>query len=129
VIGLDTNLLVRMFVEDDPGEARRARRLVSNSAERGLFISDLVLCELAWVLVFTYGFRKTELVRAMESLLAAERFQFEDASRFARALSACAEGRGGFADYLIREHAQEAGCDTVATFDKDIQNEPGFRAP
>lgn len=40
-----------------------------------------------------------------------------------------AAGAGGLADHLIREHATEAGCDAVVTFDATLLALPGFRAP
>ena len=40
----------------------------------------------------------------------------------------CEAGRGDFADYLIREHANEAGCEAVVTFDRVLHRDPGFVA-
>jgi predicted nucleic-acid-binding protein len=47
----------------------------------------------------------------------------------ARALHDFQNGRGDFADYLIRAHALDAGYDAVATFDRALLKEPGFLAP
>ena len=47
----DTNVVVRLVVEDDPGQCDRAgeafRRAV---ADGGVFLSATVLVEVAWVL-------------------------------------------------------------------------------
>lgn len=52
MIGFDTNLLVRLMVEDDEPQLRRARQLVQEATERDepIFIGDIVLSELEWVL-------------------------------------------------------------------------------
>ena len=52
-----------------------------------------------------------------------------NADVLARALAAHGSGRGGFPDYVIRETARGAGCQTVATFDKALLREPGFERP
>ena len=46
-----------------------------------------------------------------------------------RALAAFIRGKGDFADSVIKEHAQAAGCDGVATFDRTLLKEEGFVAP
>ena len=58
MIALDTNVLIRLLVDDDPIQAKRARRLLESTRERGeqCFISAPVLCEIEWVLdLFSRG--------------------------------------------------------------------------
>jgi predicted nucleic-acid-binding protein len=52
VIALDTNIIVRMIVQDDPRQAALAEKLVQQASEteEACFIGDPVLCELEWVL-------------------------------------------------------------------------------
>ena len=52
MIGLDTNVLVRYFTQDDAGQVASVDALISESKNNGirLHIDDVVLCELAWVL-------------------------------------------------------------------------------
>jgi len=47
VIALDTNILIRLLVRDDPGQTALAERLLQEAADAGeqCFISDPVLCE------------------------------------------------------------------------------------
>jgi predicted nucleic acid-binding protein len=54
VTGLDTNVLVRYLVRDEPTQAARATRELERD-ERFL-IGSVVLCELVWVLEAGYGF-------------------------------------------------------------------------
>ena len=131
MIALDTNVIVRFLVEDDRKQASRARLLVKNAAasKTPLYVSDIVFCEVVWVLDSAYGFGREEIVRTLRRLLQARNLRIRSAEQIAGALDAYASGPGDFADYLIREQAHEAGCDVVATFDRALLNQPGFRAP
>lgn len=131
MIALDTNVLVRYLVADDAAQFAAAERSLSRlgPGEDSAFVSDVVLVELVWVLRAVYDYSRGDIRRAVEALASADHLTFEDDERLSRVLRAFADGRGDFADYLIRERAVAAGCETVQTFDKDLQAEAGFSAP
>lgn len=136
MIALDTNVLVRVFIDDDADEATRrqnarARTFVSRLVTSGerLFVSDVVLCESVWVLRSKFRLRRDAVRQFLTDLTRTESLEFADRERLARALTAFATGNADFADYLIREYAREAGCEHVATFDEVLQHEDGFVAP
>jgi predicted nucleic-acid-binding protein len=131
MIGLDTNVIVRYLVEDDEAQSRRATQLIEAAIARdeGLFISDIVMCETVWVLSSAYRFSRSEIADALAILLRARSVVFTSTDRLARSLEAFRNGKGDFADYLIRELARAAGADTVATFDRSLLKEPGFSKP
>ena len=131
MIAIDTNVLVRFLVEDDPEQSRRAAELFRRSVEQDLviFVPDVVLVETVWVLERSYHMRRNEILPALRRLLAAREVSFASSDRLDRALRDWERGRGGFADYVIREQAREAGCSVVATFDRALLGEPGFAAP
>jgi len=131
MIALDTNVIVRFLVEDDRRQASRARSLIRNAttSKTPLYVSDIVFCEVVWVLDSAYGFGRDEIVSTLRRLLQARNLKFRSASQIAEALEAYSSGPGDFADYLIREQACEAGCDVVATFDGALLSQPGFRRP
>jgi predicted nucleic-acid-binding protein len=130
VIALDTNVLVRFLVEDDAAQTKRARAIIARAIddESGCFVPEVVMCEVVWVLSAAYRIPKSEIVHHLGSLLRARHFAYRAADELARALEAFSEGRGDFADYLIRESSVAAGCEGVATFDKALHAERGFRA-
>jgi predicted nucleic-acid-binding protein len=131
LIGLDTNVLVRFLVKDDNAQTARAVALM-NRAERdgdALFVSDVVLCELVWVLESSYDVARSEIAATLAQLLRAHQLVFQDSDVIARALSAYQSGRGDFADYVIRELARVAGAERIATFDKALLKEHGFELP
>lgn len=129
MIALDTNLLVRLLVQDDATQARAVERLIIRARRdrTPLFIADVVLCELVWVLA-----RRAKQVRAgiadvIERLLDAEGIVVTAPGMVRAALAAYRDGAGDFADYLIREHALAAGATEVVTFDRALRGEPGFK--
>ena len=68
---LDTNVLVRYLVQDDPGQGRKAAAYIERAAEAGdeILISNIVLCETVWVLDTAYGYDKSEIEDDIDKLL------------------------------------------------------------
>jgi predicted nucleic-acid-binding protein len=128
MIGLDTNVLVRYLVEDDAAQNARAAKRIATATRAGepLFVSCIVVCELAWVLSVAYKTPKRELIAVLRRLLRASQLAFERGDQVERALDAYEAGRGDLADYIIRETALVHGCDAVLTFDKALLKESGF---
>lgn len=131
MIGLDTNVIVRFLVEDDEAQAARAGSLIDAAAERNeaLFIPQIVVCELAWVLRSGYRRPKRDVVAAVRALLSAAQIEVEDVDHVRRALARYEAGAGDLADYLIGERCLDRGCERVATFDEALLGEAGFFAP
>ena len=131
MIGLDTNVLVRLLMGDDEDQSRRAEALVVAAADRGepMFVSHVVLCEVTWVLSSVYRVPKAVLLDTLADVLRTAQFVIEDPEVAARALRRCRQGKADFADYIIAERAIEAGCERVATFDGTLLKEKGFTAP
>ena len=131
MIALDTNILVRYLMQDDVEQSQRAAIFVEGTAGRGekLYVSHVVLCEMAWVLGRAYGLPKADLLTALSSILRAAEIEVEAGDIANRALRRFSEGRADFADYLIAERASEAGCAGLATFDARLRKEAGCFAP
>lgn len=131
MIALDTNVLVRALVEDDPEQARRARALLERliEADEPGFVSAVALCEVVWVLRDRYRVSRLESAELIGKLLRARHLRFSSVERLDRALVRFRSGRGDFADYVIQQDGREANADAVATFDKDLLKEPGFIEP
>ncbi len=131
MIALDTNVLVRFLVEDDEAQSERARALLQQAVDTGVpcHVSDIVVCEVVWVLQSSYRVRKAEVTEILHRLIQTRSLSFSNPDRIDRALDAFRSGKGDFADYLIRERARAAGCEAVATFDQALLSEPGFFRP
>jgi predicted nucleic-acid-binding protein len=129
MIALDTNVLIRVLVADDPKQTALAERLLRESAEQGelCFISDPVLCEIEWVLDRFYRVGRAEILAAFESLLShQDLFSFEDPDAIRKALDGYRQGKADFSDFLIGAKAQARGARTTFTFDRALARQQGF---
>lgn len=131
MIGLDTNVLVRLLVEDDADQHAQVVALLQGGVEEGhaFFVGDVVLAEVVGVLQGRYRLSRTDVGGALAALFEAEHLTFESADRCLRALRRFQAGGGGFADYLIAERAKDGGCESLATFDRALSAESDCRAP
>lgn len=131
MIALDTNVLVRFLVEDDPRQSEEAAALIERAVASGedLFVSDIVVCEMVWVLSISYRVRRVQIAATLRELLRARHLAFAAPDVLARAIDTFDRGKGDFADYLIRAHALAAGCEQVASFDRILLREGNFVAP
>lgn len=127
MIGLDTNILVRFFVKDDPIQTPSAVRLVRSLTpeERG-FVSLVAIAELVWVLRVGYLFRRDDIAKVIEALLQSQELAIEHEGMVAAALRSFATGSADFADYLIERGGNLAGCTHTLTFDKEAARFAGM---
>jgi len=111
MIAVDTNVVVRFLVRDDPKQAARAAELIRDNQ---IWIPKTVLLETERVLRSLYGFTRESLVRALRALAGLETIFLEDEVAVAEALDWFKEGLD-FADAL---HLASAGtANQFATFD------------
>ncbi len=117
MIGLDTNVLARYYIDDDAdAEAQRQRLAARRIVESGqpLMVCKSVILELEWVLRGYYGFARAEVASVMRHLLHQAHITVEDRDAVERAVSNCEAGVE-FTDAL--HHASYKSCVSVATFD------------
>lgn len=125
---LDTNVLIRFFMDDDTDQAAAARRVIEDSRahREPLLIAPHVLCEMVWVMKVSFRLTKIEVVDILKRILDADVFVFEREQVMRGALDRYRHGRADFADYLIGEIASAAGCRDTVTFDRALKGSPGF---
>jgi predicted nucleic-acid-binding protein len=128
VRALDTNVLIRFFMDDNTRQAAVARQLLEASQDRlePLLIAPHVLCELVWVLNTGFRLTKAEVVDILKVILVSDVFVFEQKDFIQRSLDNYRQGRADFSDYLIGEIASAAGCRDTVTFDRALKGAPGF---
>lgn len=119
MIGLDTNVLLRFYLKDDPVQSPRARRIVSslNSAEPG-WVGLGGILELAWVMKSKKGAQRHQIADLLESLLTEDRIVVQESGVVANAVQRFRLTRADFADCLIAESARAVGCSKTVTFDE-----------
>ena len=126
--GLDTNVLVRYFAQDDARQSAAATRLMEKtlSADNPGFVTLVTMCEIAWVLAECYGADRERILSVLRGLLETRQIVVESSEVAWRALRAW-EGTGAdFSDALIGEVAIAAGASKVLTFDKSAAKLPSF---
>jgi predicted nucleic-acid-binding protein len=130
LIAVDTNVLVRFLTQDHPQQAKKAAELLEKAEVDGepCFISDIVLCEMVWVLEECYSQKKANLIQSLEMLLKVDGFRFQDKNRIFTAIEVFRNGKGDFSDYLIGMQAKGAGARCLFTFDKALVGDPYFLA-
>jgi len=65
----------------------------------------------------------------LQGLLRARQLVIEDIDTARLALGAYAAGTAGFSDYLILERSRAAGCESLATFDRELLTRPDTVEP
>ena len=120
MIGPDTNVLVRYLTEDDPEKFPGAVAHVAGALDEGerLFVTQILLCEVVWVLHSVCGSPRDEIGSVVRVLLRARQLMIEDLDSARRALDLYAAKGGDFADFLIVERCRAAGCGRVTSFDE-----------
>lgn len=116
---VDTNVLVRALVQDDPTQARRAQACLS--AQR-IYVPVTVILELEWVLRSRYGYSRKAIADAMEKLAILENTVVGEQAAVVAAAGKMRQG-WDFADAL--HHALAAGCDDFATLDANLARRAG----
>lgn len=127
MIGLDTNVLVRYIMQDDAKQAKLATRLIEGLTDEAPgFISLVTIAELSWVLESAFSLSRTQIVAAVQGLMAVDVFKLERVSVVAAAVRAYGDGRADIADYLIERSCAHSGCTRTMTFDKTAAKSGGM---
>jgi len=114
MIGLDTNVLVRYIMQDDPKQSPMATRLVESlTGDQPGFVPLVAVVEL----VSSYGLNREQLVEALGLLLRSKELVVDRADLVLQAQRRFAKGGADFADCLIERIAQAHGCLETMTFD------------
>ena len=131
MIGLDTNVLVRYLVEDDPEQTATAAKLIEKqcTADDPGFVNRVVLCELVWVLESAYAYPRATVAATLEILLRTAELKVDAADAAWPALTAYRGGGVDFSDAFVGRLNRNAGCDGTATFDKGAARLDDFFAP
>lgn len=122
-VGIDTNLFLRIFIDDHQPQHATAVELVRTHGQ--VFVGTVVMVEAVLALKSLYKFPKEKLVRFISTVLETDVFVHESRDVLERALFAYSGGSAGFADYVILESALTKGIRTFHTFDKKLARSPG----
>ena len=126
--GIDTNVLVRYVVQDDPEQSALARAFVEDdlTAQDPGLVHPVVLCELVWALRQVYKVPRPEIVAALRVLLSIDTLRVLGEASVRDALELYDAGAVDFADALLAVEYESAGTGLV-TFGRRAARLPGAR--
>jgi predicted nucleic-acid-binding protein len=117
VRAIDTNVLVRLLIQDDSGQVHAAEAFI----QKGAWVSTLALAEAMWVLGTVYSQSPKAIATAVSMLLDHKQLVIQDADAVASALENFrAKPALGFSDCLILEIARKSGHLPLGTFDRGL---------
>jgi predicted nucleic-acid-binding protein len=113
-VAVDTNVLVRAVVLDDPAQASIAVKIL-NDAEL-IAVALPCLCEFVWVLLKVYSLQSSDAADAIRALLATANVKVNRPA--VEAGLSLLEAGGDFADGVIAYEGNWLGGETFVSFDK-----------
>jgi predicted nucleic-acid-binding protein len=130
MIGLDTNVILRYLLQDDPKQTRQANLIVDRQLSERTpgFISLVTVLEIVWVLRSLLKQNPYQIASHLENLLAADSLEVQNEQQVFNAVFALKRGTGDFEDALIGALNAWAGCSHTLTFDRKAARLPHFRA-
>lgn len=114
---LDTNVVVRLLIGDDPQQTPIAEQaFLAAIPSGGVYLPDVVLAEVAWVLR-GYDHERTTRYQLLERLVRTRGVVVDDIDAVIDALEQFRLG-GDLADQLILARAASTGALPVLSFDR-----------
>ena len=129
MIGLDTNVLLRILIDDGSSHVATARRFASEQVQNGesLYVEHVVLAEIEWVLGSTFKYGREQIGAAIDMVLGNSAYEVADREVALAAWTKYRDGHADFADCLIAAKHAAAGCAFTATFDRAMRTLPTTR--
>lgn len=113
-VAVDTNVLVRAVVRDDPVQSDIAAQVLTEA--RLIAVALPCLCEFVWVLRRVYSLQSSDAAAAIRALLAAANVEVNRPA--VEAGLSMLEAGGDFADGVIAFEGKWLGAETFVSFDK-----------
>lgn len=126
MVAIDTNVLVRLLVDDpgNPAQCAMARKFVSSRQQ--VMIPEAVLLECVWVLQRLFGATRRKLGIMLAELMRNSRYRFERTAIATAAINLFAVASLDFGDCMIHAACEAAAAELV-TFDKPLSKVAGVR--
>ncbi|KQO75664.1 type II toxin-antitoxin system VapC family toxin [Rhizobium sp. Leaf262] len=126
--GIDTNILLRVAVNDDPVQSDSVMNFINKLGENDtLVVGVVVIMETAWVLERFYGYSKSTVLDFVQAILERREIEVPDYEVIGNAIDICRNSGADFSDAVISEMNRMAGCTATYTFDqKAARKIPGM---
>jgi predicted nucleic-acid-binding protein len=129
MIGVDTNILLRVLLQDDPEQNAEINAALIRARDAGetLYIGPVAFVETIWTLRRRVPME--ELTSAVSALIATPPFRIFDEKVATGALEMFSGGKAGFSDCIIAAMNDAAGCARTLTFDRGALSLTHFMRP
>jgi len=120
MIGIDTNILIRYLTGDDKVQSIKATELIErySGQENSIFVNNIVICELVWVLERGYKYSKEQIISVLKEIFSTVEFSFENQQVLWLSVLEYENYKTDFSDILIGKLNIFNGCNYTVTFDK-----------
>lgn len=119
MIGVDTNILLPLLVDDDPEQCGKSRAFFARRAARSpAFVSAVSLVELLWLLKRRLHYEGDSILATIRKMTQSAEFRFEHGEKLRGLLEREDVTASDLPDALVAWSCEAAKCDTVMTFDK-----------
>ena len=119
MIGLDTNVVLRLLLSDDPAQKMRAAKFIQQAIrlDTKIIITLAVVLEMEWVLRSSAKMNKAEVLNILNLLLESYDIEIDNEKVLEQALHIYENAASDFAECLFLAQYQRMGCSTMMTFD------------
>ena len=120
---LDTNLYISFFTKRDLDQYKTACNYISKmvSNQIVIYLPDLIIAEIVYILSDYYAFNKVEIVRALLALLSEESLKSDSKEIMFSALNYFEQNNFDFADCYLLALKEQLNSELI-TFDKKLKN-------
>ncbi|AFC71434.1 PIN domain-containing protein [Rickettsia australis] len=122
MIRIDTNTLIRYLIGDDKVQNIKAIELIARycGQENSIFINNIVICELVWVLEKGYKYSKGQIISVLKAIFSTVEFCFENQQVLWLSVLEYENYKTDFSDILIGKLNIFKDCNYIVTFDKAV---------
>ncbi len=128
MILLDTNILARHAVPDDPHKAVQCAKLLENiaSGRQQAVVTFLAIAELVWVLLGFYHLPKQQVIETVRKILNTEKLEVTHRETLVRTLELFDSHEIDFIDAYHAAFMEEHRIHTIASYDTDFDQVAGI---
>jgi predicted nucleic-acid-binding protein len=121
MIAVDSNVLLRIALRDDPEQAARAERLLSHTAAQGerIAVSTTAVIESVWAMRKPYKISKVAIVAFLQGLILNRSIHLLERELIVEAAGIYNALPVDFADCIISVSSARAGVAATFSFDAD----------
>lgn len=115
---IDTNLIIRFLVSDDPKKVSRVEKLLKNKNNKNILL-DTIVAEIIWVLSSYYSLNKPDIVEKIKALIHVDTIEC-NAFLLNRSLTLWEENNISYIDAYLAA-VSELGNITLYTYDRKFK--------